>query len=71
MMVHRTAQMDKMKKIVVFDVLLVLGSGTRERFSSLEYLEARQIFPTPHSCIKCSINERCLFYGRIEIDLWR
>ena len=25
MMVHRTAQMDKMKKIVVFDVLLVFG----------------------------------------------
>lgn len=46
MMAHRTAQMDKMKKIVVFDVLLVLGSCTWERFSSLEYLEARQIFST-------------------------
>ena len=46
MMAHRTAQMEKMKKIVVRDVLLALRSGTWERFSSVEYLEARQLSST-------------------------
>lgn len=46
---------------------LVLGKG----FLHLNILKLARYFPPPHSCIKCSINKRCLFYGRIEIDLWR
>lgn len=33
--------MDKMKKIVVFDVLFVLGFGIWERFFLFEYFEVR------------------------------
>lgn len=46
MMAHRTAQMDKMKKIVACDITYILGSGTWGRFSPVEYLEARQILST-------------------------
>ena len=46
MMAHRTVQMDKMKKIAVCDVFLVLGSGTLGMLSSIEYIKARQMFST-------------------------
>lgn len=46
MMAHRTAQMDKMKKIVACDITYILRSGTWGRFSPVEYLEVRQILST-------------------------